>query len=181
MKDTLETPRLVLRPFRDTDLSQVLRYRTDERVWRYIGGQPETEAEVRGFLQRVHDYSERAPQVQYRLAVVLRDGDEVIGGCGLDISNADLKEAEVGYHLRPDHWGKGIGTEVTKALLGFGFRDLGMHRIFADCSAENPASARVMEKAGMRREAHFRKNARIGDRWHDTLVYAALADEWGAV
>ena len=67
-----------------------------------------------------------------------------------------------------------------RALLRFGFDGLGMHRIYGDCVADNAASARVMEKSGMRREAHLREQAWFKGRWWDSVIYAVLEDEWRA-
>ena len=102
----------------------------------------------------------------------------VIGGCGLDITHLEWREGEIGYHLHPAYWGQGYATEAARALVGFGFEHLKLHRIVADCLAENPASARVMQKAGMQQEAHFRQNQWMAGRWQDTLAYAILASEW---
>ncbi len=170
----LTTPRLTLCPFEEGDFEAVCAFRGDEQVMRYITAAAETPDEVRAFLERTKAYAQKQPQTQYRFAVVLSSEERVIGGSGLDITNPEQREGEIGYHLHRDHWGRGFATEATKELLRFGFEDLHLHRIFADCLAENTASARVMEKAGMRQEAHFRQNKWSGERWQDTLVYAML-------
>ncbi len=74
-------------------------------------------------------------------------------------------------------------TEALRTLLRFGFEGLGAHRICAECDPRNVASARVMEKAGMRREAYFRQIRTYGGAdgdWHDSLLYAILNDDWKA-
>ena len=174
----LFTSRLMLRPFEGDDVEAVYAYRSDAQVMYFITGKPETREEVAQFLERTQSYARQEPQVQYRFAVVLASSEQVIGGCGLDITDRDSREGEIGYHLHRDFWGQGIGTEVAAALLQFGFEDLKLHRILADCAADNTASANVMKKAGMRQEGHFRENKRIVDRWHDTLLYAILEWEW---
>ena len=63
-------------------------------------------------------------------------------------------------------------------MLAYGFEELGVHRIWAHCVAENVASARVMEKIGMRQEGYLRESEWMKDRWWDTLVYAILEYEW---
>ena len=176
----LSTPRLLLRPFEDTDVTAVSAYRGNAEVMQFITGAPETAEDVTQFLLRTRFYAQQQPQSQYRFALVLTSIGRVIGGSGLDITDWDRREAEIGYHLHRDFWGQGIATEAATELLRFGFEDLKLHRIFADCAADNAASAHVMEKVGMRKEAHFRENNPIGEKWHDTLLYAVLDWEWNA-
>lgn len=176
----LSTTRLLVRPFEATDFEAVRSFRGDEKVMYYVTGAAETTEEVIAFLERTRRYAQKQPQEQYRFAIILASDARVIGGCGLDITDWEFREGEIGYHIHRDFWGQGIGTEVANALLHFAFEDLSLHRVFADCAAENTGSAGVMRKAGMRKEAHFRDNKRIADRWHDTLVYAILDSEWRA-
>ena len=177
----LSTPRLLLRPFENADMVAVSAYRGDAEVMRYITGAPETTNQVAEFLERTRSYSQQQPQTQYRFALVLTSSGRVIGGSGLDITDRNGTEGEIGYHLHREFWGRGIATEVAMELLRFGFEDLKLHRIFADCAADNMASANVMKKAGMRKEAHFHENKQIGEEWHDTLLYALLDREWKAL
>ena len=83
-----------------------------------------------------------------------------------------------GTRLHPAQWGRGYTTEAARAMIDFGFRELGLHRIWADCDPRNVASWRVLEKLGLRREAHLRQNARIKGEWVDSLLYAILDREW---
>lgn len=69
----------------------------------------------------------------------------------------------------------------TRAILAFGFTDLTLHRIWASCVADNAASARVLTKLGLRREAHLREVAHYKGRWWDEQIYAILEDEWQAL
>ena len=130
-----------------------------------------------GFLERCKTNAQKQPQDQYRFAIVLTAQQRVIGGSGLDITHRDWREGEIGYHLHRDYWGQGYATEAAMALLRFGFEDLHLHRLFCGLLRRNVASARVMQKAGMQQEAHFRQNKWIGARWHDTLLYAMLDSE----
>ncbi len=82
------------------------------------------------------------------------------------------------YVLNRNFWKLGYATETVQALVKFGFKELKLHRIFATCDAENFASAHVMEKVGMQREAHFRENGWVKGKWRDSLLYAILEGEW---
>jgi ribosomal-protein-alanine N-acetyltransferase len=88
---------------------------------------------------------------------------------------------EIGWVINPRYQGQGFATEAAAALLRYGFETLQLHRIIATCQPENPASYRVMEKIGMRREGHFRK-CHLHDEttWWDEYFYALLAEEWFA-
>jgi RimJ/RimL family protein N-acetyltransferase len=80
--------------------------------------------------------------------------------------------------LRRDCWGRGIATEAARLLLDFAFGEVGLHRVFAVVDEDNPASIRVVEKLGFRREARHVKDAFHGGEWFTTLIYAVLEDEW---
>jgi [ribosomal protein S5]-alanine N-acetyltransferase len=86
----------------------------------------------------------------------------------------------LGYELDPHFWGSGYATEAANRFLAFGFRDMGLHRIWAWCIAENLASSRVLDKIGMRQEGHLREHEWMQGRWWDTLLYAILEQEWQA-
>ena len=174
----LKTDRLLLRDFEMSDLEEVYAFRSDPNVMRYFTGQTETADEVLTFLRRTAEYRTRQPQTKFRFAIVLRAENRVIGGCGLDIMNMRVREGEIGYHLLTSCWGQGYATEAAQALVQFGFEELKLHRLFADCFARNGASARVMEKAGLKYEACLRQNRLSAEGWDDTLIYSLLEDEW---
>ena len=111
------------------------------------------------------------------LAVDLKGKDRFIGVCGVEIdtdTSAGSGIGEVGFRFFPDIWGQGYATEALKGLISFSFDELGLHRIWAGCVKENVASARVLEKAGMRLEGCTRKSYMIDGSWHDSLLYGIL-------
>jgi RimJ/RimL family protein N-acetyltransferase len=109
---------------------------------------------------------------------VLKDVGILIGDFTLAWRSREHQLGEIGFELHPDHQGKGYATEATAVLLRLGFEELGLHRIIGRCDGRNLASARLMERLGMRREAHLRENELIKGEWTDELVYAMLASEW---
>ena len=117
-----------------------------------------------------------APGRNRGAAVVETAIDRVVGGCGLLSRRQD--EFELGYCLRKSSWGRGIATEAVRAVLDAGFRHLHAHRVYATVDPDNPSSAHVLEKLGFRREGRARRDARIGEEWRDSLLYALLAEEW---
>lgn len=177
----LTTDRLLLRPFEKTDFFAVHSYAASPANLQFMGWGPNSELETRGFLASTIRKGEEEPQKDFDFAVILPEENLLIGGCGLYLDR-ELHQASMGWILHRDYWGRGYGTEMAAELLRFGFSDLKLHRIPASCNSENHASYRVMEKNGMRREAHFVK-ARLGRvgqeiKWHDEYQYAILAQEW---
>jgi RimJ/RimL family protein N-acetyltransferase len=104
-------------------------------------------------------------------------GGDLLGLCGVVVPRG-AEEGEIWYLLHPEWWSKGIATEAARQLLDFGFGDLGLHRIWATCLPENPASARVLEKLGMRKEGFLVGNLKIHGVWKSSFLYAMLAEEW---
>ncbi len=90
------------------------------------------------------------------LAMERRDSRAVIGNVSLHWLIAEHRQGEIGFVLHPDHHGQRYGREAATEMLRLGFEGLGLHRIIGRCDARNDASARLMERLGMRREAHFR-------------------------
>jgi len=78
----------------------------------------------------------------------------------------------------PEHWGQGYATEAACEMVRFGFVELGLHRIWSWCVADNVGSAHVLEKVGMRLEGRQRDKEHYKGRWWDRLLYAVLEDEW---
>jgi ribosomal-protein-alanine N-acetyltransferase len=173
----LETDRLLLREFVTDDWPALHAVESLPEVARYQSFAPRTEAESRAYVAGSMAAAREAPRRTYDLAVALSAG-RLIGRCGLSITDPDLAEAVLWFTLHPAFWGQGYTTEAARALVDFGFRERHLHRIWADCDPQNIGSWRVLEKIGMRREAHFRENARTDDGWADSFIYAVLAREW---
>jgi ribosomal-protein-alanine N-acetyltransferase len=176
----LTTERLLLREFSASDWQAVLAYQRDPLYLRYYEWTERTPEDVRTFVGWFLDYQRQDPRFKFQLAIVLKDTDELIGNCGIRMDSPDAHEAEIGYELASWHWGQGYATEAARAIVKFGFSELGVHRISAWCIAENAGSARVLEKVGMRQEGRLREKEYFKGRWWDTLLYAILDREWQA-
>lgn len=176
--EVIQTKRLVLRDFEETDWKSVHDYASDQEVVRYMDWGPNTEEESESFIQRALAHQKEIPRKNFTLAIVLKATNTLIGGCGIYVSNPDNREGYIGYVLNRNFWGRGYATETAQALLEFGFNQLKLHRIFATCDPENTASARVLEKIDMRREGHFRGHKWAKGKWRNSLLYAILDYEW---
>jgi RimJ/RimL family protein N-acetyltransferase len=177
----IETERLRLRPFTRGDTDAVFEYRRREDVARYLMDGPMTHESVAEALSmRVGQEALRVEGDKIFLAVELKHQHGVIGELSLILRNEGWRQGEIGYIFHPDHHGHGYATEAARMLLEMGFAGAGLHRIFARCAAANAASWQVMERLGMRREAHFRGHAFLKGEWDEEMIYAILEDEWRA-
>jgi len=170
----LETQRLRLRPIEVDDWPAIHRYMSDPEVTAWLPEGRLDEAACQAFA------AENAGEAATAVAVVERTTDELVGHMPFHPWFGS-RTHEVGWVLARDRQGRGYATEAARALLAYAFETLDCHRVIATCQPENPASWRVMEKLGMRREAHFRQGLdRGGGVWWDEYFYALLADEYAA-
>ena len=176
----ITTARLVLREFVPGDWPDVLAFQRDPRYLRYYAWTDRSEAEVREFVQMFVSQQAERPRRKFQLAIILPDSGRLIGDCGIRRKPGNEWEADIGYELSPEHWGRGYATEAASALVDFGFRELQLHRISSWCIADNAASAGVLERLGLRQEGRLRENEYFKGRWWDTLLYGLLESEWRA-
>ena len=173
----LHTPRLLIREFVPDDQADVHAYASQAETVRYMDWGPNTPEQTVDFLHRKLASQRALPRAEYELAVALKETGRVIGGVGLRVSRPQHFAGDMGYVFDPQYWGRGYCTEAAGALLEFGLRDLNLHRIYATCDPDNRASARVMEKIGMRYEGRLRDYTWEKGKWRDSLVYARLATD----
>jgi len=167
----VETPRLILRPITPADGPAIHRYMADPVVTRWLPEGPLDAAQAQAFAEK------NAGRYARAVAVVERTSGELVGHMPFHPWFGRATH-EVGWVIAPDRQGRGYATEAARALVDFAFGALACHRVIATCQPENPASWRVMEKLGMRREAHFRQALhRETGEWWDEYFYALLADE----
>ena len=176
----LETERLILRDFVEEDWRRAFEYESDPRYLRYYEWTERTPESAREFVGWFLAHQTQNPRFKFQLAVVLKSNHLLIGSCGVRMDKADAVEADIGYELDPNYWNYGYATEAAHAIVDFGFSRFGVHRIWANCVADNVASAHVLEKLGMKLEGRLREKQFYKGRWWDTLIYAILADEWQA-
>ena len=175
----LVSERLVLRRFRPADLDTLVSYRSVPAVARFQGWDApfslvEGENLIRGTINRDPD----TPGEWFQFAVTLRSTGELIGDFGAKTQADDPRQAEIGYTIAPAYQGRGYATEAARALLHYLFGERGMHRVTASCDPRNAASARLLERLGMRLEGHLVESTWSKGEWTDDLIYAVLEREW---
>jgi RimJ/RimL family protein N-acetyltransferase len=167
---------LLLRRVGVGDLRDLLEYRSDPEVVRFQYWGPMTAEGVEEMLERQAQIQPGDPGIGLILAVE-QDG-KVIGDCQLNLTSPEHGQAEIGFLFHPRFTGRGLATRAVAVTLGFGFVQLGVHRITAATDALNERAWRLLERVGMRREGHFLHDGFAGGAWKDVYVYAMLADEW---
>jgi ribosomal-protein-alanine N-acetyltransferase len=174
----LTTERLVLRPFTLADAPVVQRLAGDAAVadtTRNIP-HPYPDGAAEAFIRTTHANAESG--AGYTFAVEDRATGELMGCVGLRIERAD-RRAELGYWVGVPYWGRGVATEAAAAVLRFGFVEAGLNRIFATALVRNPASARVMQKIGMRHEGTLRQHVVQLGVPEDLVLYGLVREEHG--
>jgi len=170
----IQTERLFLRDFVREDWEQVHRYASDPGVTAFMIWGPNTIDETKAYMEYVIRMQEQQERTGFELAVVLRDTNQLIGGCGIHIEG---RNAEMGYCFNPEYWGHGYATEAAQALVTFGFKEKGVHRIYATCRPGNSSSANVMRRLGMQQEGHLREHMYHKGQYHDSYLFSILATE----
>ena len=150
--------------------------RSREDVVRWLYFEPPTEEQTRAWIEGV---LARPPETGTVLVVELRDSGEIVGHVTNSI-DPENRQAEIGFMFAPAHQGRGYATEASRALVAHAFEHYGVHRVYGRLEPRNEASARVLEKLGMRREALLIENEWVKGEWQSEAVYALLAREWTA-
>jgi len=170
-----ESKRLIYRKFREDDFSVMFDWHSNAENMGYRSDGVKTEARMREYLNGVIAEANEDECKNFWFAAVRKDDNVLIGeGLIMDIP----EKPEIGWLVGKDYWQRGYGTEIGSALLRYSFEILNLRRVIAGCHVDNHASYKLMEKIGMRREAHFIKARKIGNEWCDRYQYAILREEW---
>ena len=176
---TIETERIILRPFKTTDAQAMFsNWASDDEVTRYLTWPTHSSVEVTNLLLAdwTNHYSENN---YYQWAIVLKDnGDEPIGGISVVETNEFLGNVEIGYCIGRKWWNKGIVTEAFSALIRFFFEEVGAEKVFARHDVNNPASGRVMQKCGLKFEGVIRRELLAKEKPRDLAHYSILKGEY---
>jgi RimJ/RimL family protein N-acetyltransferase len=170
---------VTLRRFRPADVDTFTAYRSLAQVARFQDWEaPYPRRAAERFIRQLADQHPDTAGEWFQFAVVLRSTGELIGDCAARPEADDPRQTELGYTIAPAHQGQGHATDAARTLLGYLFGQRAKHRVTACCDARNAASARVLERLGMRREGHLRESSWAKGEWTDDLLYALLAREW---
>ena len=169
------TPRLCLRNLNHKDIPDILDILTHPSVARILTMKAD-ELSVKEYIDKQNSYLPFQEEKYYDLAVEYKEEGKVIGLIG--ILCKPHHQGAVGWSIGMDYQRKGFALEGARALMTFAFRTLGLHRIYAITSNINTPSWKLMERLGMRREAHLRETELRDGQWIDQFIYAILKNEW---
>ncbi len=177
----LETERLVIRALTPDDLDRHHLLFSNPDVVRYLYFGPFDRDAAYDHLLRRSTVDLPSETEWINFGVEVKGEGVLIGELAMGFISATHEHYEVGYVFDPAYAGRGYATEGTAMIVELAFSALGAHRVSGRLDARNVASARVLEKLGMRREAHFLENEFVKGEWTDELAYAVLAPEWRAL
>lgn len=176
--EIIRTSRLILRPFSVDDYKEMFSsWVSDEEVTRFLTWSSHEDSSVTKLI--LSEWAGHYKEEDYlNWAVVYNEYNALIGNISAVSYDKDLKQVEIGYCYSRRYWGKGLATEALKAVIDFIFSHSDTIRIQAKHDVLNPASGRVMEKAGMRREGVLRKASKNRRGIVDVAIYSILRDDW---
>ena len=156
----------------------MFRYRSDRMISRYQNWAPRSVEEISTFIAGLAEIGIDTPGRWYQLGLFLRESGEMVGDCGIHVQADDPRQVEIGITLAQEFQGRGLEAEALRAVLGYLFDELGKHRVFVSVDPRNAPSLALLERVGMRREAHFVESLYIKNAWVDDVIYAILRREF---
>lgn len=177
---TLNTNRLILRRFTPDDAQEAFNNWTcDSEVTRFMRWQAHSEPEqTQTFLSKV--IAGYGDPKKYHWAVELKEIGQVIGSISLMVENETDEKGEIGYCIGKSFWGRGLMAEALRAVIKFAVEECGFNRLEAVHSIRNPASGRVMQKAGMLFEGRARQLYKSREGFEDCDIYYILKEDYAA-
>jgi RimJ/RimL family protein N-acetyltransferase len=179
-RPTLETPRLILRPFALADAPDVQRLANDRDIASTTMNIPHPYEEGMAEAWITMQDARFALGELVVFAIVARATRTLLGSIGLTIQ-AEHERAELGYWMGKPFWGGGYCTEAAAAVVGYAFETLALNRVYAHHLTRNPASGRVMQKIGMHHEGRLRQHVKKWGVLEDLETYSILRREWSPV
>jgi RimJ/RimL family protein N-acetyltransferase len=176
---SLQAERLILRPFSCDDAADVKRLAGDPAIADTTLNipHPYEDGMAEEWIRTHQAVFDEGDGVTF--AITLRETGELVGAISLLHTMNRFNRAEMGYWIGKPYWANGYCTEAAKALIAYGFDKMELNRILAYHLTRNPASGRVMAKAGMRYEGHLRQHVMKNGVYEDLKLYAILRDDVG--
>lgn len=173
----VHTERIRLRQLTIEDAPAYFEIRSNGRVMQHLARPTaQSEGDARAIIQRAEEMVRSQEGIVW--AISLPDEPRMIGTIGYYRSQPQNHRSEIGYELHPDYWGQGIMSEAMRAALDYGFNQMQLHSIEADTDPANVRSARILERHGFVKEAHFRENLLFEGRFLDSAVYSLLKSDY---
>jgi len=177
VQPTLNTPRLVLRPFTLADSDAVVRLAGERAIaeMTLLVPHPYTKADAVGWISSHAQAFESGKGVDW--AIARASDSQIVGAIGA-VFSPNHDRAEFGYWIGVHQWGKGYATEAGRCLVEYCFTDRAQIRVAAHHFARNPASGRVLQKIGLKQEGIFPKHVKKWGEYQDCVMYGLLKEDW---
>jgi RimJ/RimL family protein N-acetyltransferase len=172
------TERLAIGRLDASDAEVLFRYRSDPEVGRYQAWEPKSVGEVQAFILDQATVELATPGRWTQLGLYDRESGRLCGDLGVHVLERDPRQVEIGITLARECQGRGLATEALRAILEYLFVTLGKHRVIASADPRNGPCLALLERLGMRREAHHVESLWFKGQWADDLVFAMLRREW---
>ncbi|PGA02936.1 GNAT family N-acetyltransferase [Bacillus toyonensis] len=170
----ITTERLIIRPFKGTDLQDVFAIYNNDDTCKYLLHKKWTHEDMQKRFDQKLANNVLTTESILSLAVIYRT--KVVGD--LSVWYTDMKDTvEIGYSFSNEVAGRGLATEAVSSLVFKLFDEFNVHRIQANLDARNTASQKLCERIGMRQEAHFIHDFWSKNEWTDSLVYGMLSSD----
>lgn len=175
---TIETEHLILRKFTIEDARDMFNNCVnDDKVARFLSWIPHDSADITKKILTGWIKEYEKPDT-YSWCIVLKESSQAVGHIAVNEFSETHERCDIGYYLGRSFWNRGLMTEALKAVIDFLFFEVGMNRIQAKHDAKNPASGKVMEKAGMKYEGTLKKYKKHKDgTFGSSDIYAITKDE----
>ena len=177
-RPTIETKRLILRPYTLADAPELQRCIGERDIASTTLNipHPYEEGMAEEWISGHRENFDRGVDIQF--AIADREQGFLIGGIGITDINKEFESAEIGYWIAKPYWENGYCTEAARAVLEYGFKVMGLNRIHAMHMTRNPASGRIMQKIGMKHEGTSRQAVKKWGKFEDIEYYAILKSEY---
>jgi ribosomal-protein-alanine N-acetyltransferase len=166
----INTERLILTELKADDIKDIVNYASNKKISDSTLNLPHPYSEKDAIYWINLAHQGLKSRTNYIFAIRLKEESRFIGGIGLGVEKR-FNRAEIGYWIAEPFWGKGIATEATKAVIEFGFKDLGLNKLTSSHLSKNPASGKVMQNSGMIKEGVLKKHILKDEIYHDLVVY----------
>ena len=172
------TERLILRQLVLEDAPTIFEHRSRPEISRFQSWGIESRSEIQSQIARLLTTEPDSPGSWFQIGIALPSSGELIGDCGFHVLEPEPRQVEFGVSLASEFQFKGYATEALRALLDYLLVRLGKHRAFGSADPRNIRSIALMERVGMRKEAHFVKSLWFKGEWTDEVIFAMLASDW---
>ena len=153
---TLKADKLILREFKETDLDYYRLIRSDPDFKQYYSEEDSTIEKSDHLLKLFISQASEKPRTCYQLAIE-NEAERLIGSCGIRIVSLEDRKGSFGCELAREYWGQGLSLIASQTIIDFGFKTLGLHRIYAERISENKAAVTLAKRLGMREQADSEK------------------------